>query len=231
MKVSCRFVPLGFIVNFVFFVFLASPTSAEVRCGQQIGPEEEVTLTQDWECGSAPTALTLVGPNAVLNLGRHTVDCETRPNSNGILIMESGATLTNGTITRCTSGVAIRGAGSHTVTNVEARSNSSVGFSIFPGRNGNTLTHNTALQNISIRSLQQGFRLESGNHYTLNRNIALRNGTKGIQLVNGAMDSTLRGNLALDNKGTDLVDDNFPVCDNNNWSFNFFRTRNQTCIR
>ena len=268
--------------------------------------------------------------------------------------MESGATLTNGTITRCSSGVAIRGAGSHTVTRVKARSNSTTGFAVFPGSNGNTLTHNTArnngepkipagsgfmlasrdnvlehnvaigngadgfavfrisnpeprenrfrrnfskenaggfniissgelaknnvalvnrafgfrivgdqnevvgnlasrngngdfpefsagfliqgtditvFQNIATRSLQQGFRLESGNHYTLNRNIALRNGKEGIQLVDGAMDSTLRGNLALDNKGTDLVDDNFPDCDDNNWSFNFFRTRNQTCIR
>ena len=59
MKVSCRFLPLGFIV---YFLFLASPTWAEVMCGQQIGPDEEVTLTQDLECGSVPTALTLVGP-------------------------------------------------------------------------------------------------------------------------------------------------------------------------
>ena len=86
------------------------------------------------------------------------------------------------------------------------------------------------LGNTAVRNLDPGFWFLNGTHITVQWNASLKNGTDGIRLSEEVTNNTLRGNIALGNKGKDLVDDN-DQCDANDWKFNFFKTRNQDCIR
>ena len=63
-------------------------------------------------------------------------------------------------------------------------------------------------------------------------NTAIKNGMIGILVLENSTDNTMIGNTAFKNTEKDLVDGNMdPPCDNNTWKFNFFKSRNQTCIR
>ena len=135
------------------------------------------------------------------------------------------------------------------VKNNVALNNEGVGFSI-GGEAGMTAEGNlakgnggrgfdisgigvTAIGNTAFGSGQEGFWIFPGSEQiTLKHNVAIKSGLDGIILKDGTSDSTIHGNLALGNKGTDLVDENLnPSCDNNSWKFNFFKSRNQNCIR
>src|SRR6185295_1528382 len=51
-----------------------SPASAQVRCGDTIGPGQEVILSSDLECGDVGVGLIVTGP-AVLDLNGFAVSC------------------------------------------------------------------------------------------------------------------------------------------------------------
>jgi len=116
-----RIVSLGFIISVLLFVLLfAAPSWAELDCGDKIGPHAVAYLTKKLECsGSNGPALTLEGPNAILNLGGHTVDCIDQQR-NGIEVIGSGAILKYGTVTNCDNGVVVGGTGGHIITKVTA---------------------------------------------------------------------------------------------------------------
>ena len=79
------------------------------------------------------------------------------------------------------------------------------------------------LWNKAIDNRQQGFLLNKGLEFTVFGNTAKKNGI-GIVLTDMAKNSTVIGNVALDNNGlVDLFDSNVE-CDNNTWKRNWFQT-------
>jgi len=86
------------------------------------------------------------------------------------------------------------------------------------------------LWNKSIGSFADGFAFRAGSGHTVLGNTAKKNGGSGIELVNGVINSSLLGNVALGNTGFDLFDGN-DECDDNKWKWNWFKTTNNpSCI-
>ena len=84
--------------------------------------------------------------------------------------------------------------------------------------------------NTAIGNGEEGFQIETGSGLKVSGNTVLKNKGDGIRLDQGVTNSEVHGNIAFGNKGTDLLDENVD-CDENKWRFNFFKTRNQKCIR
>ena len=193
MVVERRLLSLGFMLSFMLSFMLlllvaATPTWA-VTCGDTIGPHEVAILTNDLTCdaGNTPsgTALTLVGPKALLKLSGHTVTCGEGVDR-GIKLEGSGAILIgglqkHGTITGCRDGVDMREEGHHLVTKVTARNNA-IGF-LFSSHD-NELRLNQGLNNEL-----NGFHFNGAERKTLKANLALGNGAFGFIGI-GANDTT-----------------------------------------
>lgn len=125
-------------------------------------------------------------------------------------------------------GIDLQGDGNYLGGNLAKNTLVQYGF-ILEG-NGTTVRWNQAIGNG-----WSGFYFFNGTEFTVRGNTAKKNGFAGIQLADTAQDSTLIGNVALDNDVaesgfTDLFDGNAD-CDNNTWKWNWFMTANQTCIR
>ena len=90
------------------------------------------------------------------------------------------------------------------------------------------------LSNTAIGGTGDGFHVLPGSGYMVLGNTAKKNGSEGILLNEGAINSQIVGNTSKRNDGTDLVDEN-PGCDQNQWVGNRFRTsappENADCIQ
>jgi len=146
----------------------AAPAGAQVICGDTIGPNQHVVLQADLACDDVETALVVQGP-AVLDLNGFAILCDDANGDGreviaGVLIEGTGATVRNGAIRGCRSGVTAGGAGKHRVSDVSVffasavairttseRNKISNSFSLFPSGTGfevegegNVLTGNAA---------------------------------------------------------------------------------------
>src|SRR5690606_12011831 len=117
--------------------------------------------------------------------------------ANGIVVVGRRATLRNGTVQHCKTGVQVLGEGSHRIENVTVAlcdagfSPSAAGFVIESDRN--RLTGNTAIQNRS-----DGFWILRGDRNRLIDNRAFFNGGTGFEVAVGVR-NVLQNNLAVDN--------------------------------
>ena len=112
------------------------------------------------------------------------------------------------------------------LTNNAAVNNDDEGFRIRDGQN-NTLINNRAREN-GITDNEAGIRIQ-GDGNTLRTNTFVDSFGDGVLVVEGAENNTIMLNVAVDNEGTDLVDQNLD-CDGNRWSKNVFQTASQDCI-
>jgi parallel beta-helix repeat protein len=177
----------------------AAPAAAQVRCGDVIGPDQSVTLDRELSgCAPGAAALTVVGP-ATLDLNGFSVICQDAGVNTplGIVVVGKRATVRNGSVQRCSTGVSVLGEGSHRIENVVAALGDK---GVAPGgegfvveSDGNLLTGNTAVQNSA-----EGFRLIEVDRNRLTDNRAFFNGASGFEVLVGRRNS-LRGNVANDN--------------------------------
>ncbi|MCA9510962.1 MAG: right-handed parallel beta-helix repeat-containing protein [Myxococcales bacterium] len=91
---------------------LASPASAQIACGDTLGPGGSFVLGGSLMCATA-SALTLVGPVKV-DLGNHTLTC-TSGGLTGLDLAGKGVSVRNGAIEGCDTGVAALGQGRHKI--------------------------------------------------------------------------------------------------------------------
>jgi hypothetical protein len=155
MTAQRLFVFLGFILSVTFFLVVSATSSwAGVNCGDTIGPNQVAVPTNDLTCNagntSGNTALILIGPNAVLKLGGHTVICDgvdVGIQLNGAGAILTGGLLKHGTVTGCENRVVVGGDGHHRVAKVTARNNTNHGFEI--ESDDNELHNNRAIANTS----------------------------------------------------------------------------------
>ena len=231
-----HFTLVGFLVSVGFMLLAATPSWAEVECGATIMPGEVAVLTKDLTCNNSTgsTALTLIGPKAVLLMKGHTVRCANI--RFGIRLQGSGAVLVggvfkHGTVTGCVrNGVEVTENGGHHITKVTATKNVSNGFLIRSSNNkitytrsmGNNLrgylvsggvSSNTFKGNLAKDNFFGGFQL-FGNAHVLTKNQALSNKVGDGFEINGK-GHTLKGNVANDN-GNRAIDNGFQINDDNN---------------
>ena len=126
----------------------------------------------DLSCNTS-ASLIIEGPGGQLNLGGHTVNCQSADNTIGILLVGDHARITNGTVTNCQIGVVAADNGHHRIIEIRSQSHSEAGFSTsgigaFQGSNDNWFINNQAAQT------NNGF-LISGNKNYLFRNISREN--------------------------------------------------------
>lgn len=192
----------------------APDARAQIRCGDTIPAGAHVVLTADLVCDDVETALTVTGP-AVLDLNGFAIVCDDR-NGNGreviggVALEGTAATLRGGTVRDCRQAVALRGAGRHVVSGMQALRSSSDGFRVESDRNqvldsfsllnggagfavagkANRIAGNAATGN------RQGFDVEQRN--TLERNVASTSTIAGFALR--TRNATLRQNRAVGNQ-------------------------------
>jgi parallel beta-helix repeat protein len=177
----------------------AASASAQVRCGDVIGPDQSVTLERELSgCAPGAAALTVIGP-ATLDLNGFSVICQDAGADTplGIVVVGRRATVRNGSVQRCSTGVSVLGEGSHRIENVTAalsdKGFTAGGEGFVVESDGNLLTGNAAVQNSA-----QGFRLVESDRNRLTDNSAFFNGSSGFEVLVGRRNS-LRGNVANDN--------------------------------
>ena len=171
----------GFIPGLLFLVLaLGTPSWAEVKCGDTIGPNQKAKLTNNLECAGYNPTLTLRGPRAVLNLGAHSVDCQ-ETDATGITVLVSGATLKGGTVTRCGVGVFVAKGRDHTITKVKALLNREAGFVLEANGSHHQLSSNIAEKTGDPNELVGvGFSIDSS-YTALEDNSALESGGLGFE--------------------------------------------------
>lgn len=168
------------------------PAGAEVRCGDTIGPDQDVVLQAALVCDDVETALVVVGPTT-LNLNGFSVQCadrneDGRAPSAGIAVRGSGAQVRNGLVSGCGVGVKVAGSGNHTVRDVPVLFSGSDGVRVESDRN--LITNTFAL-----------FGGESGYAVEGQLNVLSSNGATGNPLgfVVGER-NVLERNLAIDSE-------------------------------
>jgi len=119
-------------------------------------------------------------------------------------------------------GFLVRGTRNTLIKNLAKDNKDSDGFRI-QGTN-HVVIWNKAIGNVI------GIELDSGSGILVLGNTAKKSRVFGIFVSHTAHGNKLRGNIALRNGVTDLVDNN-PDCDENDWKWNWFKTRNQDCIK
>ena len=166
--------------RFMSVVFLAgimgllSPTAgqAEIQCGDTIGPNVRVNLSEDLNCAFDPAKgieLTVVGP-AVLDMQGHSLKCGGLVEW-GILLLESGVRIKNGRVSNCFIGVRVSGKGNHVIEKMTTIGNV-VGFVVFDSQfdsQKNRIIRSEASNNFVI-----GFDVNSSSNY-LEHNRAVQN--------------------------------------------------------
>jgi parallel beta-helix repeat protein len=176
--------------------------TAEVACGDTVGPGGTVTLTADvGPCDGINTAIIV--DSATLDLGGHTVSCadgnadEDVPY--GIVLIGKKAAVRNGTVTGCWHGVVAAGSGKHTVEGVTVRASYQDGIYVPEESAKNRLTAITAVAN-----LDDGFEIR-GSKNAVSSSVAQDNGEDGIDLVDGT------ANKVTGNTSTGNADDGVDV--------------------
>ena len=213
MLIRHRLAPVGFIFCFVFVWLFPNSSWAEVGCGSKIGPNQVAFLNKDLECPDEDPALTLEGPNAILDLGGHRVDCVAAP-SVGIQVKGTGAILRHGRVRMCKVGIVVGqpgvfGEGNHTITKLRVTDNGT-GFEVVS--NDNELTNNQSgghsidgwiikgsrntLENNLSNDNPTGFKVD-GNNNTLSKNWAIRNSEFGFMVL--GIGNQVLNNLAKNN--------------------------------
>ncbi len=220
---------------------LLSPAQAAplegVACGA-ILEDGEFMMTRDLSCsvdevedpfGEDP-ALQIIGP-ATLDMKGHTLECD--GGLFGILLLGTGAIVSNGRITGCgDNGVHVcsgvldafnncpplpPGDGSHRISGLTIISDGVVGDDGMDVDSNN----NQIVNNIITGWPDKGILIDEdtqGNQVILNY---LAGNDIGIETDVGATDNIIHGNSATGNTTFDLLDDG--VCDND-WSDNIFET-------
>lgn len=164
-------------------VLAASPATAQIACGDTLGPGGSFVLQGDLSCAT-PRALTLVGPVKV-DLGNHTITC-TSGGLVGIRLDGKGASLRNGSIEGCDNGVEVFGVGRHKVSQLAIRGGTNAG--VYTNSPGNRISDvdvaftigtgflvafdKQQLDRCSATQVATGFDLQSGSGHRL-RDIAV----------------------------------------------------------
>jgi parallel beta-helix repeat protein len=221
-KVGILTLSLGSVV----LLGAASPLRAQLACGGTVGPGGTLVLTEDLDCRNAPQcqtpgacnpALTIVG-KTVLDLAGHTITCDSGFDD-GVLLTGTGATLRNGNVNICGTGVRLAPPGRHVVRNVVASRSGANGFTI-DDSSGNRLERNVAdtsansgfnstgaasdnklVGNLATRTARfNGFNISgSGERNQLRDNVAVANASDGFNVQTDA--SSVVGNSAVGNGG------------------------------
>lgn len=160
----------------------------QVTCGAVVTTNE--VMTGDLFCILNPAASFTIDGGSV-DMNGHRVGC--LPGMNGVVMINSGGKLKNGSVEGCDDGVILAGSGKHTVTNVMVRGGGDRGFVVLSPKN--KLVRNTALGNGGI-----GFHIASAVQPMadiLAGNVAANNGDAGFHLTGEG--SKLSGNLASGN--------------------------------
>jgi hypothetical protein len=179
-----------------------------------LGPGELEVLSDACE-----VPLTVKGP-VVVNLQKHTIACSLDENnalpkdSVGIIVEGSGATVRNGRIVNCETGVRVEGGGGHLLERLTVRSlpGTSGGKFGFEGKSDG----NTFVRNIVKDFAGEGYRLDGSSSNVLLRNKAFRTGDHGFEARNGSS-----GNLFLWNEATQNAKDGFRSKDTDS-NYNYF---------
>ena len=177
-------------------VLLASPSVAEVDCGDTIGPREEVKLESDvGPCtDSTDPAVRLVGP-ATLDLNGFRILCSAGTPPDGVTVEGNKARLMNGSIHDCNDAVNLEGDGGHQVDTVATFDSVNSGIDVNSdknrlrgvvtkgGKRGINLSfeweRNQVQDSIVVGAEFQGFDL-NGDRTKITGNLAVDNGSEGI---------------------------------------------------
>lgn len=189
----------------------AAPASAQVACGDEIGPGRQVVLGEHLRCDDVATGVVVRGP-AVLDLNGFSITCADSDADGdvpkvGILIVGAGVMVRNGAVDACHNGVVVAGSGRHRLDDVAVLSGSGDGIVLASDGNrvtealaffhggtgiavhgrGNVVTDSDATGN------RVGFRV--GQRNTLARNFASASERDGFLI--GGSGSILTDNRAL----------------------------------
>jgi len=148
-------------------VVLTTPATAQISCGDTLGPGGKfVAAGPIGPCPQNP-ALTILGPVKV-DFAGHEVSCDAT-SSNGINIEGKSATVENGAVARCNVGFHVQGEGKHKLTRLVARNNAGDGF-VLEGGGGNKLKECASVFNEAC-----GFVIESSDKNALTGCRSVRN--------------------------------------------------------
>ena len=192
-------------------LFAGATAEAQINCGATI--TKDTVMTSDISCGVYDPAFTVVGPAKVDMNGYRVLAC--KAGGTGIRVNGQGATLRNGAVTGCGTGIHVAGSGGHTLVNMVAEANSSQGFLVasndntversvadYNGANGFLVlslggaSGNSLVDNVAEYNSADGFNL-GGTKGKYNSNISIRNEMAGFRLVgedNGMTRNTAAGN-------------------------------------
>jgi len=199
------FASLGLSFVAIAVLGTASPVLAQLECGGTVGPGGTFALTEDLDCRGAPQcqvpgacspALTVIG-RAVLDLAGHRITCDSGFDD-GVLLSGTGATLRDGQVNICGTGVRLTGPGRHVVRNVVSSRSGANGFTIADS-DGNRLEGNVA-----DTSSNNGFNLTgASNDNKLVANVATRTQTfHGFNVSGNSDRNELRDNVSVANAGS-----------------------------
>jgi parallel beta-helix repeat protein len=179
----------------------ASQVRAQLVCGGTVGPGGTFVLTEDLDCREVPACqvpggcspvLTVVG-KAVLDLAGHRITCDSFTDD-GVVLTGTGATLRNGQVNLCGTGVRLVASGRHVVENVVSSRSGSNGFSVIASDD------NRLENNVADTSGGNGFNLSGASGNKLTGNVATRTETfNGFNTSGGSDRNRFQGNLAVAN--------------------------------
>ena len=167
----------------------ATPASAQVVCGQRIGPNETVVIENDLDC-AFPFGLEVSGPGATLDLNGNTLTC-TDPNIEGIILTGQGAKVRNGVVDGCLVGIVIEGSGRHRVEDMLVHNTVESGVVVGSDRN--------QLRRITVAESGEDGVMVSGQRNTITDSTAVGNSNVGFSVLDTATQTQLRSNRALRN--------------------------------
>jgi hypothetical protein len=173
----------------------AATAQAQISCGAVV--TQDTIMGNDMSCPSHDPAFTVQGPATVDMTGHRVLGCK----GAGVLVVGQGATVKNGAVQDCFTGVHVAGTGGHTLVNMVASANDGNGFLIESSNNkieksvsdynqGNgflvfsfdALTGNSFLENVAFFNNEDGFNA-GGTKGSYTSNIASRNEGQGFRLV------------------------------------------------
>ena len=198
MATAHRFLSFSLINSFICILLLATPSWARVNCGETVEPNQFRILLKDLTCPNDNPALRVIGP-ATLDLRGHTVDCAELTTHVGIAVEGEKATIKNGTVTGCSTGVTIGGTGRHRIVGITTIKNRDDGFENLEDSDSNTYLSNIAQDNndpADPGGAHDGFEIRPSNNHRLYLNISQNNG-EGFDV--GGSRHLLSGNIAKGN--------------------------------
>jgi hypothetical protein len=173
----------------------ATAAEAQISCGAVV--TKNTIMGGDLSCPSHDPAFTVQGPVTVDMAGHRVLGCK----GAGVRVVGQGATLKNGAVQGCATGVHVAGTGGHTLTDMVASANAGSGFLIessnnrieksaadYNGGNGFLLfslsvpTGNSLVENVAFLNDGDGFNV-GGTKHSLTSNIASQNEEAGFRLV------------------------------------------------